>query len=104
LLEDDVAALRTKRHLDGAGEFADASPHCFTCFLIECDLLRSHSASRWLIELVRPRLTLRASIFCYSRTASTSSSRMRRMASVLLPSLNSSPAQLVKSTLSPTLT
>ena len=45
LLEDDVAALGAERHLDGAGQLGDAPPHRFPGFLIERDLLSSHSAS-----------------------------------------------------------
>ena len=42
LLQDDIAALGAKRHLDGAGQLADAAAHRFTGFLIERNLLCSH--------------------------------------------------------------
>jgi len=45
LLEDDVAPLGPESHLDGAGQLGDAPTHRFPCFLVERDLLRSHSAS-----------------------------------------------------------
>ena len=35
LLEDDVAALGAERHLDGAGQLADAALHRLAGFLIE---------------------------------------------------------------------
>ena len=45
LLQDDVAALGPEGHLDGAGQLADAPTHRLPRFLVERDLLRSHSAS-----------------------------------------------------------
>ncbi len=44
-LQDDVSALGTERHLDGAGQLGDAPTHRFPRFLIECNLLGSHLAS-----------------------------------------------------------
>ncbi len=82
LLEDDVAALGPERHLDGAGQLGDAPPHRLAGFLIERNLLRSHRASRW-VYVVQSRIQskCRWAVDHSSITASTSSSRMRRMLS-----------------------
>ena len=45
LLENDVTALGAQGDLDSAGQLTDAPAHGFPCFLVERDLLRSHSAS-----------------------------------------------------------
>jgi len=47
-LQDDVAALRPERDLDGAGELGDALAHGVAGFLIEGDLLGCH----YLVPLV----------------------------------------------------
>ena len=45
LLEDDVPALGAERHLHRAGEFRDAAAHGLAGFLVERNLLGSHSIS-----------------------------------------------------------
>ena len=41
-LQDDIAALGSERHLDGASQFGDAPAKTVAGFLVKSDLFRSH--------------------------------------------------------------
>ena len=54
LLEDDVAAFRAERDLDGVGELVDAGGEAVTGFLVETDLL-SHARNPLSVRRIRMR-------------------------------------------------